>query len=70
MLTTIEVSERDVFRELKLERSKDWALRLFYERAGICAEPITSDAILWQRHDWRHAYVAYADIPSPEFLLV
>ena len=66
----------DVFRQGTFQSAfacralESWGERLFYEHAGSAARPIDCDGRVWLRHDERDSFVALADWPSPEGLLL
>jgi hypothetical protein len=65
--------ESPAFRESfgeRLLREQVLAEELFYELAGPCARPVDRDGVLWERACRFDGWVAVADIPSPEGLLL
>lgn len=71
MHATIHIDERELIQKVGPRNCSAYlGERTFYELAGYCARPVLTDGLLWQKALWKHEWVACADIPSPEFLLV
>lgn len=73
MITYVEVDEREILllrTGTGSKPSREHGEQTFYERAGFAARPVLMDGMLWQRLAHRNGWRAYADIPSPEGMLL